>query len=72
MACKRLTISLPEEQYDFLKELLPAKANISEVVADMIGMFVTACDEYDDEFILDMMCDRGGYSIGTEKTDILA
>ena len=61
MACKRITISLAEEQYEFFREILPTGANVSEVVADMIGMFVNACDEYDDEFILDELCDRGGF-----------
>jgi hypothetical protein len=67
MACKRLTISLPEEQHEFLREILPAGANESEVVADMINMFVTACDEYDDEFVLDELYNRSGYLIGKEK-----
>ena len=61
MPVKRIAISLTEEQYDFFREILPAEANISEVVADMIGMFVTACDEYGDEFVLDLMCGRGEF-----------
>ncbi|HEY9162746.1 MAG TPA: hypothetical protein VIS94_16840 [Desulfomonilia bacterium] len=63
MACKRITISLTEEQYDHFREVLPAKANISEVLADQIGMFVDATGKYGDDFILDVMCNRGGYSI---------
>jgi hypothetical protein len=62
MACKRITISLTEEQYDNFREALPAKANLSEVVADLIGMFV-ACEKYGDECVLDVMCNRGGFSI---------
>ncbi len=63
MACKRITISLTEEQFDHFREVLPAKANISEVLADQIGMFVDATGKYGDDFILDVMCNRGGYSI---------
>jgi hypothetical protein len=67
MACKRITISLTEEQYEQFKDVLPAKANISEVLADQIGMFVSATGKYGDDFILDVMCNRGGYSI--QKND---
>lgn len=63
MACKRITISLTEEQFDHFREVLPAKANISEVLADQIGMFVDATGKFGDDFILDVMCNRGGYSI---------
>jgi hypothetical protein len=56
MASKRITISLTEEQYENFREILPANANMSEVMADMINMFVAACEKHDDEFILDMMC----------------
>ena len=48
-------------------EILPAKGNIQEVVADMINMFVEACEKYDDEFLLDSMCNRGGFLIGKKK-----
>ena len=67
MACKRITISLTEEQFDHFRDVLPAKANISEVLADQIGMFVDATGKYGDDFILDVMCNRGGYSI--QKTN---
>jgi hypothetical protein len=67
MTCKRITISLTEEQYDNFREALPAKANISEVVADLIDMFVAACEKYGDEFVLDVMCNRGGFSIQKQK-----
>lgn len=63
MPCKRITISLTEEQYDQFKEVLPAKANLSEVLADQINMFISATKTYGDEFILDVMCDRKGFSI---------
>jgi hypothetical protein len=63
MACKRITISLTEEQFDHFRDVLPAKANISEVLADQIGMFVDATGKFGDDFILDVMCNRGGYSI---------
>jgi hypothetical protein len=63
MSCKRITISLTEEQFDHFRDVLPAKANISEVLADQIGMFVDATGKYGDDFILDVMCNRGGYSI---------
>ena len=63
MACKRITISLTEEQFDHFRDVLPAKANISEVLADQIGMFVDATGKYGDDFILDVMCNRGRYSI---------
>ena len=63
MACKRITISLTEEQFDHFRQVLPAKANISEVLADQIGMFVDATGKYGDDFILDVMCNRGEYSI---------
>jgi len=42
MSCKRITISLTEEQYDNFRAALPAKANISEVVCDMIDKFIVA------------------------------
>jgi hypothetical protein len=74
MACKRITISLTEEQFDHFRDVLPAKANISEVLADQIGMFVDATGKYGDDFILDVMCNRGGYSIqkiGAEKNPAL-
>ena len=61
MTCKRLTISLPEEQYEFFREILPTVANVSGVVADMINIFVAAFDGYDDEFILDELFNRGGF-----------
>jgi hypothetical protein len=67
MSCKRITISLTEEQFDHFREVLPAKANISEVLADQIGMFVDATGKYGDDFILDVMCNRGKYSI--QKND---
>ncbi len=67
MACKRITISLTEEQFDHFRDVLPAKANISEVLADQIGMFVDATGKFGDDFILDVMCNRGGYSI--QKND---
>jgi hypothetical protein len=67
MACKRITISLTEEQFDHFREVLPAKANISEVIADQICMFVDATGKYGDDFILDVMCNRGKYSI--QKND---
>jgi hypothetical protein len=67
MACKRITISLTEEQFGHFREVLPAKANISEVLADQIGMFVDATGKYGDDFILDVMCNRGKYSI--QKND---
>ncbi len=67
MACKRITISLTEEQFNHFREVLPAKANISEVLADQIGMFVEATGKYGDDFILDVMCNRGKYSI--QKND---
>jgi hypothetical protein len=67
MACKRITISLTEEQYDNFREALPAKANISEVVADLIGMFVAACEKYGDEFILDVMRNGSKFSIQMKK-----
>jgi hypothetical protein len=38
MASKRITISLTEEQYDEFMEILPAKANKSEVLADMMPL----------------------------------
>lgn len=63
MACKRITISLTSEQYDNFREILPARANISEVVADMINMFDEAYEEYGDEFILDVMCCKGQFGI---------
>jgi len=63
MACKRITISLSEKQYDDFRQVLPAKANISEVVADMIDMFVEAVKTYGDDFILDVMRDGRGYEI---------
>jgi hypothetical protein len=63
MACKRITISLTEEQFEHFRDVLPAKANISEVLADQIGMFVDATNKYGDDFILDVMCNRGEYSI---------
>ena len=74
MACKRITISLTEEQFDHFRQVLPAKANISEVLADQIGMFVDATGKYGDDFILDVMCNRGKYSIhknGPEKNPAL-
>ena len=55
-AAKRITISLTEEQFDNFWEVLPTKANIAEVVCDMIDMFVSACERYGDEFVLDVMC----------------
>jgi ferritin-like metal-binding protein YciE len=63
MAVKRITISLTEEQYDNFREVLPVKANISEVICDMIDKFIAACEKYGDEFVMDVMCSRGGYSI---------
>lgn len=59
MACKRITISLTEEQYDNFKAILPIDGNLSEIAADMINMFVEACEEYNDEFILDSICNNG-------------
>jgi hypothetical protein len=67
MACKRITISLTEEQYDEFIAALPVKANTSEVVADLIDMFVDACRKYGDKFILDVMCNMGGFSIQKKK-----
>lgn len=69
MACKRITISLTEEQFDHFRDVLPAKANISEVLADQIGMFVDATGKYGDDFILDVMCNRGGYSIQRNSSE---
>lgn len=58
MACKRITISLNKEQYEIFREILPVEGKLSEVVADMIQMFVEAVAEYDDEFILDKLCSQ--------------
>jgi hypothetical protein len=69
MACKRITISLTEEQYDDFRRALPAKANISEVVADLIGMFVAAVRTYGDDFILDVMREGRGFAI-RKKHDV--
>jgi hypothetical protein len=69
MACKRITISLTEEQFDHFRDVLPAKANISEVLADQIGMFVEATNKYGDDFILDVMCNRGEYSIQKNSSE---
>ena len=69
MACKRITISLTEEQFDHFRQVLPAKANISEVLADQIGMFVDATGKYGDDFILDIMCNRGEYSIQKNSSE---
>jgi hypothetical protein len=63
MPCKRITISLTEDQFDNFREILPAKANISEVLADQIDMFISATKTYGDEFILDVMCNRNNFAI---------
>ena len=66
MPGKRITISMTEEQYDNFREILPARANVSKVVADLIDMFVSASEKYGDEFILDELCNRGGFEAQTE------
>ena len=63
IAFKRITISISEELYERFMEVLPANDNMSEIVADMIDMFVTTCEKYDDEFLMDVMCNRGKFSI---------
>ncbi len=63
MATKRMTISLDEDLFERFMEVLPGKVNTSEVIADLIDMFIVACKKYGDEFILDVMCNRGGFVI---------
>jgi len=69
MPCKRITISLTEDQFDNFREILPAKANISEVLADQIDMFISATKTYGDEFILDVMCNRKNFTIQKKTSE---
>ena len=63
MGCKRITISLTEKQFDKFREILPEKANVSDVLSDQISMFIGAQQDYGDEFMLDVMYGKGNYSI---------
>ncbi len=58
MACIRITISLNKEQYEFFREILPDESKLSEVIADMITMFVESLEDYGDEYLLDKLCSQ--------------
>lgn len=60
---KRITISLTEELYNEFMRVLPHKLNVSEVLADLVEMFIKAVEEYGEEFILDVIYNRRNFAI---------
>ncbi len=68
MAIKRITISLEEDKFEDLKQVIPPKVNMSEIIGDLLGMFIGAHRKYGNEFILDFMYNKGGFSIQRNET----